>query len=547
VTKVASAITPKFKLGFGIPVRIAILGAVFFAEKILLNHFVDFDRAQAAEGLGAFVREAQHWGFRFIVALAAAVVLFAYVRGAELLETAELAVRSAPMRASWMLVHVLCVACLVPLSYWLYRDEATSLPFSSIVGLWGVIGLSAAISATLAMAPWSLWLRTARTLGDIWFYGIIAAFIGASAMQMSQRLWGTTAALTFEIVRRMLLPILPTLSADPATHVLSTQNFAVEIADICSGLEGMGLILAFLAVWLLYFRREYIFPRALVLIPAGLLAIFALNIVRIAALMIIGSVGFPDVAEYGFHSQAGWIAFNLVACGIALVSRHSTWLNRRAVATELRVAIVNPTAAYLMPLLAILAAGVLSRALSGKFETLYPLRLLACLAMVWRYRHRLKALQWQWSWRAPAAGVSVFLLWIISAHLLLPEPGMPDPLAAFSPIARALWIASHVLASVLTVPLAEELAYRGYLMRRLRSADFESVPYAAVGWFPLFVSALVFGLAHGAMWLPGIAAGAVYGLLLMRKGSLGEPVFAHAVTNALIAIAVLGFSQWQLW
>jgi exosortase E/protease (VPEID-CTERM system) len=545
VTKVASATAPR--LGLGFPARIAVLGAILFADKILLNHFVDFDRAQAAEGLGAFVREAQHWGFRFIVALAAAVVLFAYVRGAELLKTSELAVRSAPMRASWMLVHVLCVGCLVPLSYLLYRDEATSLPFSIIAALWSVFGLGAATSAALAIAPLSLWVRTARALGDIWLYAVIAALIGASAMQMSQRLWGTTAALTFEIVRRVLLPILPTLSADPATRLLSTQNFAVEIADICSGLEGMGLILAFLAVWLLYFRREYIFPRALVLIPAGLLAIFALNIVRIAALMVIGSMGFPDVAEYGFHSQAGWIAFNLVACGIALFSRHSTWLNRRAVATGLQVAIVNPTAAYLMPLLAILAAGVLSRALSGKFETLYPLRLLACLAMLWRYRHRLKALEWRWSWRAPVAGLSVFLLWIIGEHFLVPESGLPDALAAFSPIARGLWITSHVLASVLTVPLAEELAYRGYLMRRLRSTDFESVPYAAVGWFPLFVSALVFGLAHGAMWLPGIAAGAVYGLLLMRRGSLGEPVFAHAITNALIAIAVLGFGQWQLW
>jgi exosortase E/protease (VPEID-CTERM system) len=272
-----------------------------------------------------------------------------------------------------------------------------------------------------------------------------------------------------------------------------------------------------------------------------------LNIVRIAALMVIGSVGFPDVAEYGFHSQAGWIAFNLVACGIALVSRHSTWLNRRASVRENRAAIINPTAAYLMPLLAILAAGVLSRALSGRFENLYPLRLVACLAMLWRYRRRLQALEWQWSWRAPAAGLSVFLLWIIGAHFLVPESGLPDALAAFSPIARGLWIASHVLASVLTVPLAEELAYRGYLMRRLRSADFESVPYAAVGWLPLLVTALVFGLAHGAMWLPGIAAGLVYGRLLMRQGSLGEPVLAHAVTNGLIAIAVLGFGQWQLW
>jgi len=547
VTNFSYAVNPRLKLGIGIPARVAILGAVFFADKLLLNHFVDFDRAQAAEGLGAFVREAQHWGFRFLVALAAAVVLFAYVRGMELLKAAEADVRLAPIRPSWIVAHVLCVGCLVPLSYLLYRDDATPLPFSIIVTLWCVFGLSAATSAILAMAPLAVWLRTARDLGVIWLYAVIVALIGTSAMQMSQRLWGTMAALTFEIVRRVLLPVLPALSADPVTHVLSTQNFAVEITYICSGLEGMGLILAFLTVWLVYFRREYIFPRALVLIPAGLLAIFALNVARIAALMLIGSFGFPEVAEYGFHSQAGWIAFNLVACGIAIVSRHSVWLNRKASVREHRAAMINPTAAYLMPLLAILAAGVLSRALSGRFETLYPLRLIACLAMVWRYRHRFRAMQWQWSWRAPVAGLFVFLLWIFSAHFLVSESGMPDPLAGMSPTARGLWIASHFLASVFTVPLAEELAYRGYLMRRLRSADFESVAYADVGWLPLLVASIVFGLAHGAMWLPGTAAGLVYGLLLIRKGSLGEPVFAHAITNALIAIAVIGAGQWQLW
>ena len=50
---------------------------------------------------------------------------------------------------------------------------------------------------------------------------------------------------------------------------------------------------------------------------------------------------------------------------------------RDAPATE------NPTAAYLMPLLAILAAGALSHAMSGNFETFYPLRLIAGAAMLW--------------------------------------------------------------------------------------------------------------------------------------------------------------------
>jgi len=41
------------------------------------------------------------------------------------------------------------------------------------------------------------------------------------------------------------LPILPTLKADAATRVLRTPDFAVEVSSICSGLEGVGLMLAF--------------------------------------------------------------------------------------------------------------------------------------------------------------------------------------------------------------------------------------------------------------------------------------------------------------
>jgi hypothetical protein len=49
------------------------------------------------------------------------------------------------------------------------------------------------------------------------------------------------------------------------------------------------------------------------------------------------------------------------------------------------------------------------------------------------------------------------------------------------------------------------------------------------------------------MWLPGIAAGVLYGAGLVRSGSMGEAVVAHATTNGLIAAWVLLGSQWQLW
>jgi membrane protease YdiL (CAAX protease family) len=61
------------------------------------------------------------------------------------------------------------------------------------------------------------------------------------------------------------------------------------------------------------------------------------------------------------------------------------------------------------------------------------------------------------------------------------------------------------------------------------------------------VTAIAFGVLHGALWLPGIAAGVAYGLLLMRTGRMGEAVAAHATSNLLLAIWVLAAGQWQLW
>jgi CAAX prenyl protease-like protein len=200
-----------------------------------------------------------------------------------------------------------------------------------------------------------------------------------------------------------------------------------------------------------------------------------------------------------------------------------------------------------MPLLAILAAGALSHAMSGRFEIFYPLRLIAGVTALVLYRRKLASVDWRWSWRGPVVGLLVFLLWILCAHFLLPAAATPRPLAAMSPALRGTWIVSRVAASVLIVPIAEELAYRGYLMRRLIHEDFESVPYQSVRWFAIAATAVIFGLAHGVLWLPGIAAGVAFGVILVRRGTLGEAVAAHATANALIAVGVLGYGKWQLW
>jgi CAAX prenyl protease-like protein len=84
-------------------------------------------------------------------------------------------------------------------------------------------------------------------------------------------------------------------------------------------------------------------------------------------------------------------------------------------------------------------------------------------------------------------------------------------------------------------------------MRRLAHSDFESVPFAEVRWPALAMSSVVFGLGHGALWLPGILAGCVFGLLVIRSGRLGEALAAHVTANALLAMLILTGDQWQLW
>ena len=538
----ASTGDEKVRSKLGLTARAAILVALFFIEKIFLTQFVDVGRADAALGIGGALRIAQHFGFRFVVALLAALSVFAFARGKHR-PSSTLAPPGAYFRPIWVIAHLALIACLAWLGSLLFPSSPSWIPFAAVVCLWLTCAAAALLFAFAAIGPLAVWLEAARSLGNIWLYSAAAALVAALAIPFSQEFWWSTTEATFQTVRLILLAILPDLTANSATRVLGTQRFAVEILDYCSGIEGMSLILVFTIAWLWYFRKEYLFPRALLLIPLGVTLMFGLNAVRIAVLVLIGNAGYSEVAAYGFHSQAGWIAFNAVAVGIAFWTRRSRWLNRSQESFQGHQS-ENPTALFLMPLLAILAAGMLSHALSGRFEWFYPLRLFACVAVIVIYRRRLAALDWRWSWRGPLLGTGVFLVWSFAVHFLAPDVGMPEPLAAASPSLRWGWIVCRVAGAVFTVPLAEELAYRGFLMRRMQSREFESLPYTHVGWLALAASSGLFGAAHGDLWLPASVAAFAYGWIVKHRGLLGEGVAAHMTTNILVAAVALASGNW---
>jgi exosortase E/protease (VPEID-CTERM system) len=334
--------------------------------------------------------------------------------------------------------------------------------------------------------------------------------------------------------------------------IIGTQRSRVQIAPECSGLEGMGLILAFGILWLLVFREECRFPRSLVLLPLGVTLIFVLNSVRIAALILIGNAGARQIALGGFHSQAGWIAFSAVSVGSCFAVHHVPWFTTRQQRWEsVGTATQNPTAAFLSPFLIILAAGMVAGAAkgAGSLEWLYPLRFFAAAGTLWVFRRSYANLSWRCDWLAPAIGALIFVIWIGLDRFSNPasDRGVSMALMAYSPVARLSWITFRVLAAVVTVPLAEELAFRGFLMRRLIAPDFDSVPFRRFTWVALLASSAIFGILHGGYWFAGSIAGILFGWAAIRRGRIGDAVVAHATANALLAAYILTYHKWHLW
>ena len=109
-----------------------------------------------------------------------------------------------------------------------------------------------------------------------------------------------------DVVTRCCRLFEATARADPSTLTIGAGDFDITVARDCSGVQGIGLIVVFTAVWLWLHHAEWRFPQALVLVPIGMAVIWLLNCVRIAALVFIGSAGAPQAAVGGFRlRQAG--------------------------------------------------------------------------------------------------------------------------------------------------------------------------------------------------------------------------------------------------
>jgi exosortase E/protease (VPEID-CTERM system) len=526
------------------------LAAIFVAEVLAASIWLDTSTLVRVSGLTGIVGD---WGppvLRSLMAASAIFVTFGYLNCAPAFQRISALLVKTSIQWTLLASHFVLMAAFAGLSSPVFGSKLSGLRADTIMGIWLLVGLSAIPLAAFAFMPPRLWLGLVRGTGALWAYASAAGVLAWLAGSLNRPLWKISTAMTFGVVKTLLHPFLSRVIADPVTRSIGSPGFHVEIDPQCSGMEGAGLMLIFGVLWLWYFRKESRFPQALLLIPAGVSVLWLLNALRIAALILIGNAGAPAVALGGFHSQAGWMAFIVVALGFSIGVQRMPWISTRQPGPASSAdANRNPAAPYLMPFLMILAAAMISRSLAGGFERLYPLRFLAAGAALWFFRRRYAGLNWTFGWIGPVVGVIVAGIWLsldLVAGVRTDSPIAPG-LASLTAPARFIWIAFRTLAAVVTVPIAEELAFRGFLIRRLMSADFESLSVRKFSYVALLLSSVLFGLLHGDRWLAGIVAGLLYAFAFLFRGKIGDAVIAHATTNALLAALVLFTGRWYLW
>jgi uncharacterized protein len=197
---------------------------------------------------------------------------------------------------------------------------------------------------------------------------------------------------------------------------------------------------------------------------------------------------------------------------------------------------------------------------------IYTVRTLVGVGLIWWMWPLVRELRWACSWEGVLAGVVVFVVWVgldpfvpslgeIAGYLGwgsgetdgAADPGW-NPFTVYGESSGLAWffIGVRVLGSTFVVPPLEEVFYRSFLYRYVVRQDFLAMPLGELRWSSFVLVSVVFGLAHHE-WLAGIFCGVVYQWLVVRKGRLGDAMTAHAITNFLLGLWVVGRGAWNFW
>ena len=524
--------------------RWLLAAALLVAEYVIALLVFDSERMPIAEGTGAF----RHLGESMPLVIVVTTATFLIGSGPSKAEMSEIAAAFRQRRPTWLpfVGHLLAYALAIGITIFVFNPGLELERPWLWVALWAAAAMCSFVLLVVTVVPKAAFRPLTKPAARALAAGLVVGLLAQLAGDATRELWRPMSGLTLEIVAILLELTGHEVVGIAEELVIGTPTYEVFIDQPCSGYEGIGLITTMLAFYLFYFRKSLRFPNALLLLPIGIVLIWIANSIRIAALIAVGTWISPEIAEGGFHSAAGWLLFCIITLGLVAVSRQSGWFALDASQSQGRFR--TPEGAFLLPLLFLIATSLVTGLFSTDFDYLYPFRVLTPVIPLWLFRSYYADLRWSWAWTPIILGVVVFVLWVALEPAPTPEAIaiIPDALLEMPVAVSALWLVARVLGSSIVVPIAEELAFRGYLLRRLIDADFPAVSPKHFTLASFLISSVAFGALHGR-WVAGILAGMLFAAAQYRRGRISDAIVAHAVANTLLAAYVLIFGHWAFW
>lgn len=390
------------------------------------------------------------------------------------------------------------------------------------------------LGLALYVAPWPRWTEFTRTEWTAVVPVIVLGALAPLAATMLRPLWRleVIADATFSAVAWAIGALGYDVLIDAEGKNIGTETFAINVAPVCSGIEGFALVTMFVTVYLFLFRAQLRFPRALWLYPLGIAASAVFNIVRITVLLAIGLEGNPELAVGGFHSHAGWMMFTVVALGIVVLAQSVPALQRETQTTTQPTAPLlpfwqDPAMAAIVPFAVFMLSAIPVAAFSQAPGVVYPLRVMIVGAVMAGFWAIYRAMPWRASPVAVISGAVIAAYWI----LIPVAPG--DGTAAYGALTGAAlvgWFVMRGIGTMVLVPVLEELFFRQYLHGLIaRIGTGRAWVYLAS-----LITAALFAALHDR-WAEAFVAGLIFSWVAHRKGgTIVDAIVSHAVANALI-------------
>lgn len=215
--------------------------------------------------------------------------------------------------------HVALFVALALTTEYLFEELPRTGSLSPFVATGWLLIIAATLTMwMLAVGPFQSWKRFVRQEYRSLLAGGGVGLVAWWAGQITQRLWRPLGVETLACVEWLLRRIFPQgeVFLEMSTKSVGIRRMVATIAPDCSGYQGIGLIVVMLVAFLWANRASLRFPQALVLLPIGIVSFWLLNVLRITALISSAKVLPRNLVVGCFHSQAGWLAFNLVALGL---------------------------------------------------------------------------------------------------------------------------------------------------------------------------------------------------------------------------------------